>query len=173
MITTTGTSGRDATLSANLGEHQRHVPSAVAMQMAPIVVPRMNSHQQKCSDTTIEKYIRKSSRFPSTADDEAPSRLVLLEADEDDEPLVADHRPRPRRHRGEPPTTASCRNGVYSLAVTIFQLAADPVLRRTIETLVARAFYRGVHDNASAPLFHISSHFRDHSPRMNGRHAGT
>ena len=44
MITTTGTSGRDATLSANLGEHQRHVPSAVAMQMAPIVVPRMNSH---------------------------------------------------------------------------------------------------------------------------------
>ena len=35
MMTTTGTSGRDATLSANLGEHQRHVPSAVAMQMAP------------------------------------------------------------------------------------------------------------------------------------------
>ena len=67
MITTTGTSGRDATLSANLGEHQRHVPRAVAMQMAPIVVPRMNSHQQKCSDTTIEKYIRKSSRLPSTA----------------------------------------------------------------------------------------------------------
>ena len=24
-------------------------------------------HQQKCSDTTIEKYIRKSSRFPRTA----------------------------------------------------------------------------------------------------------
>ena len=34
MITTTGTSGKEATLSANLGEHQRHVPSAVAMQMA-------------------------------------------------------------------------------------------------------------------------------------------
>ena len=67
MITTTGTSGKEATLSANLGEHQRHVPSAVAMQMAPIVVPNINSHQQKCSDTTIEKYIRKSSRFPSTA----------------------------------------------------------------------------------------------------------
>ena len=63
-MTTTGTSGNDATLSANLGEHHRHVPRAVAMQMAPIVVPRMNSHQQKCSDTTIEKYIRKSSRFP-------------------------------------------------------------------------------------------------------------
>ena len=67
MITTTGTSGKEATLSANLGEHQRHVPRAVAMQMAPIVVPRMNSHQQKCSDTTIEKYIRKSSRLPRTA----------------------------------------------------------------------------------------------------------
>jgi len=40
MITTTGTSGKEATLSANLGEHQRHVPSAVAMQIAPIVVPR-------------------------------------------------------------------------------------------------------------------------------------
>ena len=39
MITTTGTSGRDATLSANLGEHHRHVPRAVAMQIAPIVVP--------------------------------------------------------------------------------------------------------------------------------------
>ena len=41
MMTTTGTSGGDATLSANLGEHQRHVPS-VATQMAPIVVPRIN-----------------------------------------------------------------------------------------------------------------------------------
>ena len=92
MTTTTGTSGRDATLSANLGEHHRHVPRAVAMQIAPIVVPRINlrvnhvidavdarsittsgtdtahhSHQQKCRLTTIEKYIRKSSRFPSTA----------------------------------------------------------------------------------------------------------
>ena len=67
MMTTTGTSGRDATLSANLGEHQRHVPRAVAMQIAPIVVPRMNSHQQKCRLTTIEKYIRKSSKLPRTA----------------------------------------------------------------------------------------------------------
>ena len=65
MMTTTGTSGRDATLSANLGEHQRHVPSAVAMQIAPMVVPKMNSHQQKWRLTTIEKYIRKSSRFPT------------------------------------------------------------------------------------------------------------
>ena len=36
MITTTGTSGRDATLSANLGEHQRHVPSAVAMHASRV-----------------------------------------------------------------------------------------------------------------------------------------
>ena len=46
MITTTGTSGRDATLSANLGEHQRHVPSAVAMQIAPIVVPMVASESR-------------------------------------------------------------------------------------------------------------------------------
>ena len=44
MMTTTGTRGKEATLSANLGEHHRHVPRAVAMQIAPIVVPRMNSH---------------------------------------------------------------------------------------------------------------------------------
>ena len=46
MMTTTGTSGRDATLSANLGEHQRHVPRAVAMQIAPIVVPKFASESR-------------------------------------------------------------------------------------------------------------------------------
>ncbi len=47
MMTTTGTSGRDATLSANLGEHQRHVPRAVAMQIAPIVVPASESRSRR------------------------------------------------------------------------------------------------------------------------------
>ena len=56
MITTTGTSGRDATLSANLGEHQRHVPSAVAMQMAPIVVPRINLRVNRVIDAVDAKH---------------------------------------------------------------------------------------------------------------------
>jgi hypothetical protein len=64
MTTTTGTNGSDATFSANRGEHHKHVPSADAMQIAPIVVPRIYSHQQKCNETTMEKYMRKSSRLP-------------------------------------------------------------------------------------------------------------
>ena len=56
MMTTTGTSGRDATLSANLGEHQRHVPSAVAMQIAPMVVPRINLRVNRVIDAVDAKH---------------------------------------------------------------------------------------------------------------------
>ena len=70
MMTTTGTSGKDATLSANLGEHQRHVPSAVAMQIAPIVVPKINS---RVKDERLFSY-RRFCPLPRSGDKEA--RLV-------------------------------------------------------------------------------------------------
>ena len=57
MMTTTGTSGKDATLSANLGEHQRHVPSAVAMQIAPIVVPRINSQVLGVARAVVDRRV--------------------------------------------------------------------------------------------------------------------
>ena len=64
-------------MSANLGEHHRHVPRAVAMQMAPIVVPRMNCHQQKCNDTTIEKYIMRRDVLLSERPELCPTGRVV------------------------------------------------------------------------------------------------